>query len=59
MLYASNCSQGSFFNYVAQILQIIDNLPTPAPVDITVVMENLHIVDISSTTYLSHLVNVV
>ena len=40
--------RGSFINYVDKILPIIDHLPTP--------MENLHTVDISSTTYLPRLV---
>ena len=36
--------RGSFINYVDKILPIIYHLPTP--------MENLHTVDIASTTYL-------
>ena len=50
--------KGSFFNYVDQILPIIDHLPTALLVDIVkwiplyiVIRKNMHnIVDISSTT---------
>ena len=57
----------SFFNYVDQILPIIDHLPTPE-IDIREeiylllrIRKNLHNVEISSTyhTYLPCLVNVV
>ena len=43
-------SQGSFINYVDQILPIIDHLPTP--VEIGEEISLLHNVDISNTTYL-------
>ena len=42
----------AFTNYVGKILTIIDHLPT-------IIEKNLHTVDISRTTYLSRLVNVV
>ena len=50
---------GSFFNYVDQILPIIDHLPTSVDIggrnSSTVIGENLHIVDIFSTYHLSTL----
>ena len=56
-------AKGAFTNYVDQILSIFDHLPTPGWYlwrnFFTVIGENLHTVDISSTTYLPRLVNVV
>ena len=54
---------GSFFNYVDQILPNIDHLPTHGwhwrRNSFTIIWENLHTNNISSTTYLPCLVNVV
>ena len=49
-----------FTNYVGQILHIIDHLPTSYPIGIYYYKgKYLYVVDISSTTYLPRLVNVV
>ena len=59
----SKSCKGSFFNYVDQILPVIDHLPTSGwhwwSNSFNVIRENLHTIDISSTTYLPRLVNVV
>ena len=56
-------AKGAFTNYVNKILPIIDHLPTPCwhlwRNSFTVIRKNLHTVDISRTTYLPRLVNVV
>ena len=39
--------KGPFFNHVANILSIIDHLLTPTSLYLTVIKENMHIVDIS------------
>ena len=56
--------KGAFLNYVDKILPIIDHLPVTFEreflhVLLIVIRENLHTVDISRTTYLPRLVNVV
>ena len=57
------CTQykGPFFNYVDQIWPIIDHLPTlhRGSNSFTFFAKNLQTVDISSTTYLPRLVDVV
>ena len=56
----STLSKVSFFNYVYYILPIIDHLPTPSwHLSFNVIRENLHTINISSTTYLPCLVNIV
>ena len=56
-----NAHKGSFFNYVVQILSIIDHLPTPCcdGIFFIVIGESLHTFNISSTTYAPRLFNVV
>ena len=40
--------KGPFFNHVDKILSIIDHLPNPTSLYLTVIKENVHIVDISN-----------
>ena len=53
----------SLFNYVYEILHIIVTTYLVPPIDIgegiPLLLKNLHIIDISSTTYLPYFVNVV
>ena len=55
--------QGAFTNYVDKISAFLDHLPTPCwhwwRNSFTVKVENLHIIDISTTTYLPRLFNIV